>query len=73
MVGGMLCKSDKPSIIIIIIIVMYSPEISYSDPTVEVLDEGQQLGVYASGLQDAPHDLMVDRVKGLSEVTRPHG
>ena len=25
-------------------------------------------GVYASGLQDAPHDLMVDRVKGLSEV-----
>ena len=24
--------------------------------------------MYASGLQDAPHDLMVDRVKGLSEV-----
>ena len=35
---------------------------------VEVLDEGQQLGVYAPGLQDAPHDLMVYRVKGLSEV-----
>ena len=36
--------------------------------TVEVLDEGQQLGVYTPGLQDAPHDLMVYRVKGLSEV-----
>ena len=28
----------------------------------------EEKGDYASGLQDAPHDLMVDRVKGLSEV-----
>ena len=36
--------------------------------TVEVVDEGQQLGVYTPDLQDAQHDLMVYRVKGLSEV-----